>query len=378
MNKLITIIISIAMGAFAIFGLGLSVAALMEATSPSDAGVVVLIMIAVLINGFIAFQLIPMDSLKARSSFRGVDYATMNPKGMKRTKSLIDHKEFETIYTQLLDRYQVILNRIRRPIAIKRTIQILAAILTVLGFIFFTYTYDMKYAVVLLFGAVLFCISIAIHTNGDTIEGYKKTYLETVFTGMIEKLDDTELNEVGINEAYSIAYTSKEMGLKTINYMKNPPTYETFGGKTININIHEGIRAELDADKGIGAQISVVSNVDEAHYICGESLKKIEMDSPEFESMYNLYSDNPVIAMRLITSDILELLSKAKMFLGLDIRIRTTNRKIILEIPMYDVIGVGVLNSDLNKDLLMEYFEIIKIIRKIMLGLYKEIEHLEV
>ena len=378
MNKLITIVISIAMGAFAIFGLGLSVAALMEATSPSDAGVVVLIMIAVVINGFIAFQLIPMDSLKARSSFRGVDYATMNPKGMKRTKSLIDHKEFETIYTQLLDRYQVILNRIRRPIAIKRIIQILAAILTVLGFIFFTYTYDMKYAVVLLFGAVLFCISISIHTNGDTIEEYKKTYLETVFTGMIEKLDDTELNEVGINEAYSIAYTSKEMGLKTINYMKNPPTYETFGGKTININIHEGIRAELDADKGIGAQISVVSNVDAAHYICGESLKKIEMDSPEFESMYNLYSDNPVIAMRLITSDILELLSKAKMFLGLDIRIRTTNRKIILEIPMYDVIGVGVLNSDLNKDLLMEYFEIIKIIRKIMLGLYKEIQNLEV
>lgn len=378
MNKLITIVISIAMGAFAIFGLGLSVAALMEATSPSDAGVVVLIMIAVLINGFIAFQLIPMDGLKARSSFRGVDYATMNPKGMKRTKSLIDHKEFETIYTQLLDRYQVILNRIRRPIAIKRTIQILAAILTVLGFIFLTYTYDMKYAVVLLFGTVLFCISIAIHTNGDSIEEYKKTYLETVFTGMIEKLDDTELNEVGINEAYSIAYTSKEMGLKTINYMKNPPTYETFGGKTININIHEGIRAELDADKGIGAQISVVSNVDAAHYICGESLKKIEMDSPEFESMYNLYSDNPVIAMRLITSDILELLSKAKMFLGLDIRIRTTNRKVILEIPMYDVIGVGVLNSDLNKDLLMEYFEIIKIIRKIMLGLYKEIQHLEV
>ncbi len=378
MNKLFVVMITIAMGGFAIFGLGISVAALMEAKSFSDFGVVLLIMIAVAINAFIAFQLLPMDRLKAEAHFREIDYAYMNPKNMKRTKPLINHEEFESIYPELLDRYQIILNKIKRPIAVRRIIQIASAVITILGFVLLTYTFDMKYASMLLIGALLFCVSIAIHKNINAAEEYKKTYMETVFTGMIEKLDDSTLNELGIDEVYSIAYSSQEMGLKAINYTKNSSTYENFSTKTMNINIHEGVTVGLDTDKSIGAEISVVSNVEGAHYTNGDRLKKIEMDSPEFESMYNLYSDNPVVAVRLITSEMLELLSRAKMFLGLDIRIRIVNREITLQIPMYDVINVGVLNNNLNKDLLIEYYEIIQIIRKIMLGIYNEIENLEI
>ena len=76
-------------------------------------------------------------------------------------------------------------------------------------------------------------------------------------------------------------------------------------GKNSYSTIFNGLFAKIDFIKDIPCNIQIR----EDSRLNTNSLPKLEMDSIEFEKLYNVYTDNSIICMQLFTSDIMQMLT---------------------------------------------------------------------
>lgn len=87
---------------------------------------------------------------------------------------------------------------------------------------------------------------------------------------------------------------------------------------------------------------------------------KLELDSKEFESFFDVYASNKIIAMQLLTADIMEMLVKFKKEMNIDYEITIKNNHIYYRFLCGKIFETNDLNKfSLDKDLLYKYYKII-------------------
>ena len=140
---------------------------------------------------------------------------------------------------------------------------------------------------------------------------------------------------------------------------------ETSDTKTI----FNGLFGKIELNKSINSNLKITRN----HGISLFNKNKIEMDSYDFEKTFNVYSDNNIIAMRLLTADIqediLDLYNKYKI--NFDIIVMNNKMYVLFNTGnMFEVFS----NKKNPNEMLEKYFEIMKFIYKLVDKILKTIE----
>lgn len=358
MNKIILRIIIIGMILFVIGVLGVVLVASLEISKPSDIAATYLLLIAVLVNTYIVYKIFPRRNKEYKKEIKHEQY-----------------EEFEKIHRELLKTYKTEIDKYRKPIVRKRMCEIILLIIAVLGNVIGVKILNIYLCLFGILSLIAFFISLQVKSNA--IDSYKIAYNEKVVTGMIDLLSSTSNN---ITENYIIKYKLNNGKINYANCVRENAKLEnkTNGLKdNMYVSVGEGIGVKIETQKNISASI-IIANNSASPSLLSSKLAKIEMDNREFEKNFNVYSDNSIIAMQLLTSDIMETVMKFKQRFGTNMELRVNKNTIQLFFYMEDAFESSVFSRNLNKSKLLEHYLLLTTIRKISFETYEIVLNLEV
>jgi len=199
-------------------------------------------------------------------------------------------------------------------------------------------------------------ISSSIYNEGKYNEYYNKYYSDDYFRGKIEKMGSIELAEV-ITEKEE-KYRDREGRVRT----------ET-------TTIFSGLFAKINIDKSIQTELKIRTN-----WIgINRNKNKLEMDSQLFEKNFDVYTENKIIGMQLLTSDVMELLVEFRNTMKIEYDISIYNNKIYLRFmtgPMFETTIST--KRMLDKKDIEKYYKILEFTYNLSEKLIEVIKHTEI
>ncbi len=144
------------------------------------------------------------------------------------------------------------------------------------------------------------------------------------------------------------------------------------------INIFKGIFACVERKDSFKATIKVLNNKNKMSVNNSDNLSEVKMDSTEFENMFNVYSDNPVVAMRVLTSDIMEKIIDFEKRLNIHYELYISGADIYMRLFTKELFEPSILNRDKEKKNMRMYYEILNLVIDISKELDKIISEVEI
>ena len=179
-----------------------------------------------------------------------------------------------------------------------------------------------------LIAGVVIVIVIFSFLTSKKVEEYNRKYTNSVGKEMLSKyyedpvfyyddhFDYEKLYEqAGYNDNYNESDSRKQFSMKykgrNIKAMDICLQHETTDsdGDTHTTTVFNGLFLEVDLGYNIGTNMSIAKNYD-----TGIGKSKLEMDSKEFEDCFNVYTDDKVKSMQLLTADVMERLKELFAF----------------------------------------------------------------
>ena len=109
-----------------------------------------------------------------------------------------------------------------------------------------------------------------------------------------------------------------------------------------------------------------------------DNLSEVKMDSTEFENMFNVYSDNPVVAMRVLTSDIMEKIIEYEKRLNIHYELLISTNGIYMRLFTKELFEPSILKRDKEKKNMRIYYEILNLVVDMSKELDKIISEVEI
>ena len=255
----------------------------------------------------------------------------------------------------------------------------MARIMTILPYIFF----------ILLIVAFIF--SKKVKRNKDNIQ---IVYKEKIVKEFLKNIDENliynpkngieeKLYKLGEFESYSIYHSEDSITGKLDNrynlQMAEVRTESTDSEGDLYTKFY-GIFGVIDCCKDINTNIKIRTNAT----ISDKTLKneKIEMDSAEFEKYFDIYSENKIVAMQILTSDVMALMIDFIAHQNLSYKVKyelTINRnKIYIRFHTYGMFEPMCFNDAMNKDVLKRECDAIEFILNVSREINKAIEKAEI
>ena len=146
--------------------------------------------------------------------------------------------------------------------------------------------------------------------------------------------------------------------------VKTTITVNTDNG-TSERTLFNGMFVETNCDN-IKSSIMIMGNAD--------SSKKTEMDSSEFEECFDVFSDDRILAMRILTHDVMSMLSDFYKKIKFEIAIK--NDRIYIRFFTGVMFEPKFKNNTLDRELLFKYYYILKFVMEVTAKINKEIQNL--
>ena len=125
-------------------------------------------------------------------------------------------------------------------------------------------------------------------------------------------------------------------------------------GDTTTYTVFHGLFAEIELNKKVNSCVKIRKNA-----ISLFNKERIEMDSGEFEKKFNVYSTDKIIAMQLLTSDIMQMLLDFKEENKLVPEITIEGNKFYIRFETGGVFEAKLMKKALDYDMLKKYYDII-------------------
>lgn len=126
-------------------------------------------------------------------------------------------------------------------------------------------------------------------------------------------------------------------------------------GNTTTYTVFHGLFAEIELNKNLNSCIRIRKN--------GISLfnkkDKLEMDSGEFEKKFNVYSTDKIIAMQLLTSDIMQMLLDFKEENKITPEMTIEGNRFYIRFATGGVFEAKLMKKALDYDILKRYYNLI-------------------
>lgn len=138
--------------------------------------------------------------------------------------------------------------------------------------------------------------------------------------------------------------------------------------------LFKGIFAHTKCGKDIQTEIKITKNkikiLEQEH--------RVEMDSVEFEKYFDIYSENKIEAMQLLTSDVMETLTNFYNKYSLDFEIIFRNNTIYMRFFTGPMFEPQIFRNSMDKKTLAVYFCILKFIVDVSKNVNKALQEVEI
>ncbi len=145
-------------------------------------------------------------------------------------------------------------------------------------------------------------------------------------------------------------------------------------GDTSTTTVFHGLFAEVEINKTVNGNIKIRRNGINLF----NSNDKIEMDSGEFEKKFNVYATDKIVAMQLLTADIMQMLLDFKEQSKVTPEMTIENNKLYIRFATGGVFEAKLMKSALDYDVLKKYYDIINFTLSITEKFLKNIEETEI
>lgn len=289
--------------------------------------------------------------------------------------------EFEEIYKELYNNHIDVLESMRKKVKLLTVIGIIS-----FGIFFISHFISDELDTIisrnvdaffefltlpsLLMGIVLMCI------NYKKLKQYAKAYKKEIISRFIElvnnklvyKGEDFEKGKIQYEYKNAEFDNSRYNRFLADDYIEGPLDYWIFT-KMADI----GVMYDTDEDTkirflGIFALTTGNKDIRTCIKILNKSIKsenRVEMDSEEFEKYFNVYAENKILTMRILTPDIMEYLTDFRNKFKMNYEIVFRDSTIYFRFFTGDMFEPKVFGSSMDKELLLTYYNIFNFIVEI-------------
>lgn len=327
-------------------------------------------------------------------------------KHKKYIKEVKAYSEFESMYAELCNIYKVDFEKDRKKIRWRTVLAIIGVIVCYMAFSGFVIILEgdtesiLTKNIAFMFlgvGIVSGIMSIIIiKTNYKHKGKYKKKYKEEIISKYIkfvsEKLNYTmEKTDSSndINEYILANFDYKKFDkYKVDDYIEGFIDEKTFVkmcdmciGKLRRSRygnyedvLFEGMFVKIQGNKDIGAYIEITKN---KFKIKAEN-DRVEMGSQEFDKYFDVYSENKILAMKLLTADIMQVLTDFYNKYMIDFDMVFNGSDIYLRFSTGKMFEPKIFGNLMNKKLLFNYYCIMKFIVEIAQKVNKVTQEIDI
>jgi len=304
--------------------------------------------------------------------------------------------EFETRYQYLYENKLKNLERKRKLIVCLRILEAITVVIFATG----------KVSLLLVLIALLY-IDLRL------VKGFRKDYKNDIISSFINLINPNLRYEPNVEiEAVSEEYRKAAFDNKKFNKVYADDNIEGFIDNNtyikmcefeaefrvvteMDIEIDSGLQKVLKKDKlkrthiheseqifkGIFAQAECEANVEPCVRILKNKTKipnenRVELDSTEFEKYFDVYSDNKIVAMQVLTSDVMMMLLDFYNKHKIDYEILLRNRKIYIRFWVGPMFEPAIFKNSMNKKILLQYFGILKFVLDVTKGINKTLKEI--
>lgn len=191
-----------------------------------------------------------------------------------------------------------------------------------------------------------------------------RMYLEAGFE-MFDNYESEDLISGILEGGYYINMGEVKTERESTDSDGNRTTYTLFHGLFSNIKL----------DKTLNAVIRIRKN---ATPLLFKGKQKLEMDSGEFEKVYNVYTTDKIMAMQLLTADVMQMLLDFKEENKLVPEITIKGNDLYIRFSTGEVFEGSLMKSALDYNILKKYFDIINFTLNLIESFSKNISETEV
>lgn len=196
-------------------------------------------------------------------------------------------------------------------------------------------------------------ISSSIYREGE-FEGYDNYYSEDLIEGILDEKYAVMMSEVRTEDESTDS-----------------------DGDTTTTTLFHGIFGQVNTAKSIPGYIKIHS--DKGFFgkvFSGKN--KLEMDSSEFEKHFDVFATEKIVAMQILTSDIMEMLIEFKEKSKIKYEITLKGEKMYIRFHTGGVFEPKLFGQSLDFNMLKKYYDIIEFIFNVTRQFNKVIEETEI
>ena len=309
--------------------------------------------------------------------------------------------EFRKIYMDLYNTHIVNLEKMRKKVRWRTVAQFTTFALFFVGYVFgrtgsvlISPTVD---ALLLIIGIISFFIGILLtYLNYKYVKKYKNTYKTEIIADFVKLLNDKLAYVPYFTTTSQIQKDYKEANFENRSFNRfsaddyikgNLDTDITIKLVDIHLQnvtgsgrnrhteeIFQGIFGLSKCNKNINTYIKVSKN----KFKLFDNNARLEMDSQEFEKYFDIYSEDKILAMRILTADTMEYLIKFYEKYKLEFEIVFKNDKIYLRFFTGPMFEPKIFGNSMDKELLFVYYSILDFVLQVTKKVNKTLQEIEI
>lgn len=313
--------------------------------------------------------------------------------GLFKYKGYVDSKdipsEFETIYEDLYNNHITVLEDMRKKVRWRTVVQNIFLVFSIIGYVFAELDSDIIfdfipmniYMSITIIGVVSIPLFVLMaYLNKKYKDKYLNFYKNEILNNFIKLINSKLIyrpNSIQTS-ASEIDYIKSNFDDRDFNIFTMDDWIEgnltediyaklydidvkkqTGSGKSRHVEtFFQGIFAITQCNKNIGTFVRISKNKSKVLH----KNFRVEMDSEEFEKYFDVHSDDKILAMRILTSDIMESLTDFYTKYNLPFEIIFRRSTIYLRFFTGPMFEPKVFGSSMDKELLVVYYAILKFI----------------
>lgn len=200
-------------------------------------------------------------------------------------------------------------------------------------------------------------IKSEVYSKGD-FEYYNEFYSNDLIEGTIDGKYDLEMAEVT-----SVVVRERE----------DSETYQTKESREVKFH---GIFAHSECAKNIISTMKIRSDKGKTG-ILSKYEKKVELDSQEFEKYFDVYEDNKIVAMQILTAELMDKMIEFRKTTGIKFEITIDQYNIYIRFATGRMFEPKLFKKTYDYKIFKEYYKIIELILNIVREINNALENTE-
>lgn len=226
------------------------------------------------------------------------------------------------------------------------------------------------------FFAICFILFFLMSSNKATIE-YTKIFKENIVKRVVEyfgpfsymplgNIPKSDYDSANFGESYDI-YESEDLIVGNIEDIKLAMAeiklideYTDEDGHTTYTTKYDGLFSRVNLNSQLDADIYILDRKKNFKRDYRFDYIKVNADSEEFNREFSLYSNNDVVALQLLTSDIMQKIVELKKEMNINYEIIFKNNSIYFRFETGSMFEVKNYNDYFDKDTIYRYFKVME------------------